>query len=86
MYALVACLKDGDEPTLIATARTLSAMQKKWTKAQAPSMPRYHFMGILTGSGLVNFWGKEIQPSTLGYVTLKMGLDYKHARAVGYSI
>ena len=79
MYALIACLEDGGEPVLLATARTLKAAQRKFDKALAgdpPGQPRYRFIGFLTPDGLVNYHGNRISKTSIGYVTVKMGLDY----------
>jgi hypothetical protein len=77
MYALIICAEDGGEPELVATARTLSAIQRKWKKLENPdALESYRFIGILTESGLMNYYGDRIRPTSIGYVTLKMGLEY----------
>lgn len=80
MYALIACLKDGGEPVLLATARSLTAAQGKFDKLitkYSPDPPIYRFFGFLTPDGFVNYHGRRIRPTTIGYVTVKMGLDYE---------
>lgn len=78
MYALIACLEDGGEPVLLATARTLKAAQRKFDKATPmTAKPGYRFVGFLTPDGLVNYYGERIRPTSIGYITVKMGLDYE---------
>ncbi len=84
MFAVIACLEDGGEPRLLATARTLRAAQKKMSAVQDAMAHqrwlrkpcRYRFIGLLTEDGLMNYHGERIKPTSLGYVTLKMGIDY----------
>jgi len=79
MYALIAAREYGGEAELLATARTLLAMQRKWRKmlddAQYPHP--YACIGILTPTGLVNYFGDKLSDSQfIRRVYVKMGAEY----------
>lgn len=68
MYALIVAIKDEDQARLLATARSLPAIQGKWKRLINQSCHNYRFVGILTGSGLMNYYGMPINdPINKGY-------------------
>jgi len=77
MFVLVAAREYGDEPVLLATARTLPAIQRKWRKILDGVSHPYSCVGILTPDGLVNYYGTKIDHGQLGWITVKMGLDHE---------
>lgn len=76
MYALVAARDYGGEAELLATARTLPAMQRKWKKILDGVPHSYACIGILTPQGLVNYYGAKIDHGQLGWVAVKMGVEH----------
>ena len=77
MFAIIASMKYGGEAVLIDTARTLPAAQRKWHKHFPVEAPNpYKCIGILTPSGLVNYYGKRIAPGVMGYIHVTMGVAY----------
>ena len=75
MYALIAALDEGGEPVLLATARTLPAIQRKFDVTLTTNHLWFGVV-ILTPAGVVNYHGDKIPSSSIGRVSVKMGLDY----------
>lgn len=76
MYALVATSQYGYKAELLATARSLRAIQKKWQEIIESTPAKYKCVGILTEFGLVNYHGEPILPSDNGSIALRMVVDY----------
>ena len=87
MFAIVAQRHNSGEDegmVLLATARTLKAIQRKWQvvmgqeadQAWRRRPARYEYVGILTPEGLVNFRGAPIGPIGGERVVARMEIDY----------
>lgn len=79
MYALVVAREHGGEAELLATARTLPAMKRKWCKLLDNVDHPYSCVGILTSKGLVNYFGHKIDHGQLGWIEIKMGVNHESA-------
>ena len=75
MYALIAAREEGGEPVLLATARTLPAIQRKFDVALNTKRSWFGML-LLTPKGVVNYHGNKVPMSSIGRVSVKMGLDY----------
>lgn len=76
MYALIAARDYGGDAELLATARTLLAIQRKWRKILDGVDHPYSCVGILTPQGMVNYCGAKIEASTLGWIKVTIGHVY----------
>lgn len=77
MFALIAAREYGGEAELLATARTLPAIQRKWRTILDGVHHPYSCVGLLTPNGMVNYYGAKIEASTLGWITVKIGLEHE---------
>lgn len=73
MYALVSSEKDRGKARLLAIARTMWTIRRKWNKIVNANQVPYQCMGILTPNGLVNYHGEPIEFH--GTMALRLGLD-----------
>ncbi len=78
MFALIAAREYGGSAELLATARTLPAMQRKWRKILDGVDHPYSCVGILTPDGMVNFYGSEIEANILGWISIKMDVSHEN--------